>query len=623
MDSSLFRKPKPLVGLDIGSSAVKAIELKPAGKGYKVAAFAQRAGAARQHRRRRDHRRRRRGRRHPPAVRRPSASRPRDVAASLSGNSVIVKKITLPVMTDARNWPSRSTGRPSSTSRSTSRTSTSTTRCSIAGGADGKGSMEVLLVAAKKDKIADYTGVIAQAGRTAGRRRRRRLRAPERLRGSTTASTPGVVVALLNAGASAININIVIGEQSVFTRDISMGGNAYTEAVQQELNLPFETRRAGEERPGRRRRQPRGRAARAPGDRPRTCCSKSRRRSTSSRRRPPSTGSTASCSAAARRGWKALPRRSHERFGTPVERSTRSRRWSSTPSEARDRAAERDCAGGRRRRGPRAPAGGRPMIRINLLAGRAREGAEACAERSSSSSGRSVTLACSLILVPPALGVGWWCWALEQQSARLDGETAAPQRETTRLRSILMQVDDFEKQKQQLQQRVALIEELRKGQARAGAHPRRDQQARCPTCSGSPRSSRTGRRPDDRRPLHVADGALGFRRQPRGARGYFSKPVEILDSQVDPRRRPSAGELIQFSVKAHVRDAGHRRRRPRPARADEVREDVQRRDDVHAGKAVATPMETHALTQAAVEGAGRGVPRACRWPRVGAFYQCT
>src|SRR6185437_10568561 len=32
-------KPKAVVGLDIGSSAVKAVELRPAGKGYKVAAF--------------------------------------------------------------------------------------------------------------------------------------------------------------------------------------------------------------------------------------------------------------------------------------------------------------------------------------------------------------------------------------------------------------------------------------------------------------------------------------------------------------------------------------------------------------------------------------------------------
>ena len=51
---------------------------------------------------------------------------------------------------------------------------------------------------------------------------------------------PDAVVVLLNAGASAININILSGGQSVFTRDVSIGGNAYTEAVQRELNLPFD-----------------------------------------------------------------------------------------------------------------------------------------------------------------------------------------------------------------------------------------------------------------------------------------------------------------------------------------------------------------------------------------------
>jgi len=45
---------------------------------------------------------------------------------------------------------------------------------------------------------------------------------------------------LLNAGASAMNINILQGDQSLFMRDISIGGNAYTEAVQKELNFPFE-----------------------------------------------------------------------------------------------------------------------------------------------------------------------------------------------------------------------------------------------------------------------------------------------------------------------------------------------------------------------------------------------
>ena len=56
--------------------------------------------------------------------------------------------------------------------------------------------------------------------------------------------SPGGVVVLLNAGASAININILSGAQSVFTRDVSMGGNAFTEAVQKELNLAVRRRRS-------------------------------------------------------------------------------------------------------------------------------------------------------------------------------------------------------------------------------------------------------------------------------------------------------------------------------------------------------------------------------------------
>ena len=99
--------------------------------------------------------------------------------------------------------------------------------------------MEVLLVAAKKEKIADYTGVISQAGRV-----------PVVVDVDAFALQnafevnygfePDAVVVLLNAGASAININILSGGQSVFTRDVSIGGNAYTEAVQRELNLPFD-----------------------------------------------------------------------------------------------------------------------------------------------------------------------------------------------------------------------------------------------------------------------------------------------------------------------------------------------------------------------------------------------
>jgi type IV pilus assembly protein PilM len=100
--------------------------------------------------------------------------------------------------------------------------------------------MDVLLVAAKKEKIADYTGVIAQAGRSAvvvdvdAFALQNAYEVNYGIEGNA-------VIVLLNAGASATNINILHGDQSVFTRDISIGGNAYTEALQRELSLPFDT----------------------------------------------------------------------------------------------------------------------------------------------------------------------------------------------------------------------------------------------------------------------------------------------------------------------------------------------------------------------------------------------
>jgi type IV pilus assembly protein PilM len=225
------------MGLDIGSSAVKAIELKPAGKGFRVTAIGIEpippdsivdgaiidGGAVAD------------------AVRRLFANtqfKAKEVAASLSGNSVIVKKITLPAMTEQElaesiYWEAeqyipfdiQDVNLDYEVITPTS--------------ADNQGTIDVLLVAAKKDKIGDYTSVISQAGRT-----------PVvvdvdafALQNAYEANygfEPGGVVALLNAGASATNINILHGAQSVFTRDVSMGGNAFTEAVQRELGLPYE-----------------------------------------------------------------------------------------------------------------------------------------------------------------------------------------------------------------------------------------------------------------------------------------------------------------------------------------------------------------------------------------------
>ncbi len=235
----MFRKARAVVGLDIGSSAVKAVELRPAGKGYRVAAYGSEpvppdsivdgaiidAGAVAE------------------AIRRVFAApafSSKDVCASLSGNAVIVKKIALPVMTESELGESIYWEAEQYIPFDIQDVNLDYQILDSGTGPEARGSMDVLLVAAKKDKIGDYTSVITQAGRT-----------PVIIDVDAFALQnafevnyglePGRVVVMLNAGASAINVNILQGDQSVFTRDISMGGNAYTEAVQKELDLPFES----------------------------------------------------------------------------------------------------------------------------------------------------------------------------------------------------------------------------------------------------------------------------------------------------------------------------------------------------------------------------------------------
>src|SRR5262245_40519574 len=99
------------------------------------------------------------------------------------------------------------------------------------------------------------------------------------------------------------------------------------------------------------------------------------------------------------------------------------------------------------------------MIRINLLA------VERKAAKKAGGAmlvGQKITIACSSILIVAALFVGWRYWTLRQESARLDKDIADARQEVARLQSIIAQVGQFEQQKAQLQQRVGLIEELRK-----------------------------------------------------------------------------------------------------------------------------------------------------------------
>ncbi|MBI3447823.1 MAG: type IV pilus assembly protein PilM [Acidobacteria bacterium] len=235
----LFGRTKNLVGLDIGSSSVKAVELKDLGKGrgYQllnigieplspeaivdgaimdsglVAETIQRLFTT-------------------------SRIKSQEVAISLSGHSVIIKKISLPQMTqeelgESIQWEAEQyipfdvddvnidyqvLEGPS---------------------LSGEGNMDVLLVAVKKDKINDYTTVLANAGKSA-QVVDVDVFALQNAYEVNYDVPSDKVVGLINIGAAVTNIAILQSGSSIFWRDISIGGNLFTEAIQKDLNVPFD-----------------------------------------------------------------------------------------------------------------------------------------------------------------------------------------------------------------------------------------------------------------------------------------------------------------------------------------------------------------------------------------------
>jgi len=216
----LFSKSKNLVGLDIGSSAIKLVELKDSkGGGYRLVKTGLEGlspeaivdGAIMD------------GSLVVDTVNRIVSSlnvRNPDFGTSLSGHSVIIKKISLPAMSPEELAESIRWEAEQYVPFDINDVNLDYVVLESGGGE----TMDVLLVAVKKDKIGDYTSVITQAGKT-----------PVlvdvdafALQNAYEANypvEPGRVVALVNIGASVTNVNILSGANTIFWRDISFGGN--------------------------------------------------------------------------------------------------------------------------------------------------------------------------------------------------------------------------------------------------------------------------------------------------------------------------------------------------------------------------------------------------------------
>ncbi len=226
-------KTRQLVGLDIGSSSIKAVELKGTKQGFELMSFGLEPlaqdtvvdGAIMD----------------APQVAAAISKifdlqkiKTKNVATSVSGHSVIVKRVTLPLMAEEELYDRI----PSEASQHIP-FDIADVNLSYQLLESMDSQMDVLLVAVKKDKILNHTNVLAQAGKT-----------PVVVDIDAFAlqncfevnyePDAGQTVALLNVGASVMNINIVRGGIPLFTRDVSVGGNQYTDALQKELDLNFD-----------------------------------------------------------------------------------------------------------------------------------------------------------------------------------------------------------------------------------------------------------------------------------------------------------------------------------------------------------------------------------------------
>jgi type IV pilus assembly protein PilM len=226
-------KQKALVGLDIGSSSIKEVELKSTKQGYELVSYALEslaqdtvvdgaimdaplvAGAISQ-------------------IFETQSVKTKNVGTSVSGHSVIVKRVSLPMMTEEELYD-----RIQSEASQHIPFDIADVNLDYQLLDSVEGQMDVLLVAVKKDKILNHTNVLAQAGKNS-------LIvdidafALQNCFEVNYDPDPGQTIALLNVGASVMNINIIHGGFPLFTRDVSVGGNQYTDALQKELDLSFE-----------------------------------------------------------------------------------------------------------------------------------------------------------------------------------------------------------------------------------------------------------------------------------------------------------------------------------------------------------------------------------------------
>jgi len=231
----LFVKSKDIVGVDIGASAVKLVQLRELKGGYQlhnVGILPLPAEAIVDN----------------TLMDSPSIVetvkqlleslqiKAKDAVCSISGNAVIIRKISLPVMPaeeleDQIHWEAEQYIPFDINDVNVDFQILDTDEQDLS-------KMNVLLVASKKDIINDYLAVFAEAGLKLVVVDVDSFAVQNAYEVNYGAGEE--VVALVNLGASIMNLNIVKGGVSLFTRDVQMGGSLYTEEIQKQFGLNSE-----------------------------------------------------------------------------------------------------------------------------------------------------------------------------------------------------------------------------------------------------------------------------------------------------------------------------------------------------------------------------------------------
>jgi type IV pilus assembly protein PilN len=193
------------------------------------------------------------------------------------------------------------------------------------------------------------------------------------------------------------------------------------------------------------------------------------------------------------------------------------------------------------------------MIHINLLSPEREQPSRRQTTSSFAASGQKVTVACTLILAAAGVGVAWWYWSLQQESSRLAEQLANAQQESQRLRTTIVEVQKFEEQRAQLQMRVTLIEQLRRGQ-NGPVHMLDEISRSLPDQLWLTQlDQKGGDLTVEGRCIaltSLSDFVGNLERS-----GWFKRPVEIIDSQMD-QVQGAETTLIRFTIKARFAPPG-------------------------------------------------------------------